>query len=139
VDFAQTGDAQALVFPEIGVAVVGGAAAQEHGITADEFVASDSAAHSVDPEYFMFATHINPADYLKGVIRTAEMISEDLGSISGTPAVAEMAVASLGVTWGLAACKVPASHFDAQCHWVHKFRYSRLTQRPEMRRSMPDV
>src|SRR5436305_13093702 len=53
MDFTQTGDAGALVFPEIGVALVGGPAAEEHGITAADFVAEDSPAHSVDPEYFM--------------------------------------------------------------------------------------
>src|SRR4051812_1814283 len=61
VDLASIGDAHALVFPEIGVALVAGPAAIEHGITAAEFVADDSATHSVDPEYFMFAAQINPA------------------------------------------------------------------------------
>jgi len=58
MDLAETGDAHAVVFPEIGVALVGGAAAVEHGITAAEFVAEGAAAHSVDPEYFMFATQL---------------------------------------------------------------------------------
>jgi subtilisin family serine protease len=112
VDFAQAGDAQALVFPEIGVAVVGGADAVEHGITAAEFVADDSAAHSVDPEYFMFASQINPGDYLRGVLRTAEMIYEDLGALPGAAALGDVSAASVGATWGLAACKVPPSTFD---------------------------
>src|SRR5207248_4084590 len=37
VDLAATGDAHAVVFPEIGVALVAGDAAVEHGITAAEF------------------------------------------------------------------------------------------------------
>src|SRR6185295_8913369 len=87
VDLAAVGDAHALVFPEIGVALVAGPAAIEHGITAAAFVADDSATHSVDPEYFMFATQINAADYLRGVLRTAEMISEDLGHLPGGAAL----------------------------------------------------
>lgn len=114
VDMAQAGDAQAMVFPEIGVALVGGAAAAEHGLTAAEFVADDSPAHSVDPEYFMFASQINPADYLRGVLRTAEMIYEDLGALLPGAAVlgGDVSTSSVGATWGLTACKVPASHFD---------------------------
>jgi Subtilase family len=111
VDLAATADAHAVVFPEIGVALVGGEAAVEHGITAAEFVAEDSPTHSVDPEYFMFATQINPADYLRGVLRTAEMIYEDLGQ---APALVpgELAPTVVGATWGLAACRVPPSTFS---------------------------
>src|SRR5262245_26723470 len=56
VDFAQTGDADAVVFPEIGVALVGSDAAETHGLTAMAFAADEGAAHSIDPEYFMFAS-----------------------------------------------------------------------------------
>ncbi len=52
VDLAAAGDAGAMVFPEIGVALVGAEAAVEHGIRAAEFVAEESPVHSVDPEYF---------------------------------------------------------------------------------------
>jgi subtilisin len=112
VDLAAMGDAHAVVFPEIGVALVGGAAAAEHGITAAEFVADDSATHSVDPEYFMFATQINPGDYLRGVLRTAEMIYEDLGAVPGAAALGDVSATAVGATWGLTACRVPPSHFD---------------------------
>ena len=113
VDLAATAGADAVVFPEIGVALVGAAAAEEHGVTEADFVAADAPTHSVDPEYFMFTAQINPADYLKGVLRTAEMIYQDLGGGLPHPAIAgDVSVAVAGVTWGLAACKVPASHFD---------------------------
>ena len=114
VSLESVGDAQAMVFPEIGVALVGGAAAAEHGITGAEFVAaSDSAAHSVDPEYFMFASQINAGDYLRGVLRTAEMIYEDIGAMPGAAALGEdVSATSVGATWGLTACRVPASHFN---------------------------
>jgi subtilisin len=109
IDFRQIGDADVVVFPEIGVALVGSQAATTHGLIAAAFAAEDSPTHSVDPEYFMFATQINPSDYLKGVLRTAEMIYEDLGEIE---ARAEVSAAAVGVTWGLVACKVPGSTFD---------------------------
>jgi hypothetical protein len=111
VDLAQTGDADAVVFEEIGVALVGSSAATTRGLSTAEFMAEDSPTHSVDPEYFMFATGINPSDYLKGVIRTAEMIQADLGEVA---APSEVSAAAMGVTWGLAACKVPPSSFSGK-------------------------
>jgi subtilisin len=112
VNLADAGDAHAMVFPEIGVALVGGAAAVEHGIMAADFVAEDSAAHSVDPEYFMFSSQVNPGDYLRGVLRTAEMIYQDLGALPGAEALGDVSATAVGATWGLRACKVPPSNFD---------------------------
>jgi subtilisin len=111
VDLAAAGDAQAVMFPEIGVALMSGEAAAEHGITAADFVAEDAPTHSVDPEYFMFASQINPGDYLRGVLRTAEMIYEDLGQ-GAAVAPGEVSAAVAGVTWGLVACKVPPSSLN---------------------------
>jgi subtilisin len=109
--FAEAGDADGLVFPEIGVALMGSHAAETRGLTVEAVVAEDGPVHSIDPEYFMFANGINAADYMKGVLHTAQMISRDLGL---PVAVEEEMVtpAALGVTWGLAACKVPASLRD---------------------------
>jgi subtilisin family serine protease len=76
MDVQQAGDADAVMFPEIGVALVSRRAVAEHGLTTAAFAEEDAHAQSVDPEYFMFASQINPADYLKGVLRTAEMIAE---------------------------------------------------------------
>jgi len=112
VDLADAGDAHAMVFPEIGVALVGGAAAAEHGITTADFMEADSATHSVDPEYFMFTSQVNPNDYLRGVLRTAEMIYQDLGSLPGAEMVDEVSATAVGATWGLRACRVPQSTFD---------------------------
>jgi subtilisin len=112
VTLAEAGDAHAMVFPEIGVALVGGAAAAEHGITSAEFVAADSATQSVDPEYFMFSSQINPGDYLRGVLRTAEMIYQDLGALPGAEMLGDVSATAIGATWGLRACKVPPSNFD---------------------------
>lgn len=111
VALEETGDADALVLPAIGVAVVGGEAAVARGMTGMMALEADSPMHSVDPEYFMFASAINPSDYLKGVIHTAQMISADLG-VAET--VEELAVTPLvaGATWGLTACRVPLSSRD---------------------------
>lgn len=111
VNFDQTGDAEAIVFPEIGVALVGSNAAAERGLTAETAIAEDSPVSSIDPEYFVFAAGIDPNDYLKGFLRAAQTIYADLGEQApADQAVVEPAVA--GVTWGLTACRVPPSNFS---------------------------
>jgi len=111
VAFEETGDADALVLPEIGVALVSGEAAVDRGMTGTKALEADSPVHSVDPEYFMFASAINPADYLKGVLHTAQMISADLG-LAETAEQIELTTAAVGATWGLTACRVPLSSRD---------------------------
>jgi subtilisin len=113
MDIQQAGDADAVMFPEIGVALVSSEAVAEHGLTTAAFAEEDAHAQSVDPEYFMFASQINPADYLKGVLRTAEMIAEDLGGVVPTMP-ADVSAQIAGVTWGLSACKVPYSQFSGK-------------------------
>lgn len=111
VAFEETGDADALVLPEIGVAVVGGEAAIERGMTGMMALDADSPLHSVDPEYFMFATGISTSDYLKGVLHTAQSIYADLAE----PETAEESVVTpsvVGATAGLTACRVPLSSRD---------------------------
>ena len=105
------GDADALVFPEIGVAVVGAEAAVSRSMTAEATIAEDSPVQSVDPEYFMFADGKNPSDYIRGVLQTAQMLYAELGE---APALEEfeMEPAVLGATWGLIACRVPPSSRD---------------------------
>lgn len=107
----ETGDADALVFPEIGVALVGGEAATARGMTAEALVADDSPVHSIDPEYFMFANGINASDYMKGVLHTAQMIYADLAEKAGAEE-ADLTPEVLGATWGLMACRVPSSSRD---------------------------
>lgn len=122
------GDADGVVFPEIGVALVGSQAAAERSMGAQaEDMAADSAIASVDPEYFVFAEDLqaeylrsmaiagqtegtNANDYLRGFLRAAETIAKDLqGSSTGQSFETEESVAVLGATWGLNACKVPPS------------------------------
>src|ERR1035437_4479317 len=115
VSFEQAGDAEALLFPEIGVALIGGEAVTERGMRTEAFIAEDSPVHSIDPEFFMFATQINSSDYLRGMLRAVETIYADLGEPQQSELTApdEVSPQALGVTWGLAARKVPSSNFDA--------------------------
>jgi len=112
VVFEDAGDADALVFPEIGVAVVGSEAAAARGMTKGLSIAEDSPMQSIDPEYFMFATHVNPTDYMKGVLRVAQMIYSDLGEMEEVEEIVDLTPSVLGVTWGLNACRVPPSPRD---------------------------
>jgi len=109
LNFEEVGDAEAVVFPEIGVALVGGGAAYARGMSTEALIAEDSPTHSIDHEYFMFATHLNAPDYLKGALRAVETIYADLAESELT---GEVSPEVLGVTWGLAACKVPGSNFN---------------------------
>ena len=121
------GDADAVVFPEIGVALVGGGAAAASGFSMDAEVAADSPVESIDPEYFVFSDD-SPgryltgfaaegestiqSEYMRGFLRAAQTIANDL-KISvpaiAPPATEEEAVLALGATWGLNACRVPPS------------------------------
>src|SRR5215471_1276228 len=109
VRFEEAGDADAMVFPEIGVALVGGAAAEEHTLTTEAFVAGDQPVHSLDPEYFMFANSVDPREYLRGFLRATETIKADLAGAALAEEVFQPEV--VGATWGLIACKVPPSSF----------------------------
>jgi subtilisin family serine protease len=109
--FEEAGDADAIVFPEIGVALLGGEAATSRAMSAEALIAEDSPVHSIDPEYFMFADGINPSDYMKGVLRAAEMIYADLAEKEGA-GEADLSAEALGATWGLIACRVPPSSRD---------------------------
>jgi len=101
-----TGDAEALVFPEIGVALVGGAAATARGLSVQEAVAVDGPVEAVEPEYFVFAEN---SEYLRGFLRAAETIAKDLGVERPAAGEEEIDAQVLGATWGLVRCKVPPS------------------------------
>ena len=120
------GDADALVFPEIGVALIGGEAARSRAMTVATETADDSAIESIDPEYFVFVSGAqdaylqtlrgsdsggaaNPGDYLRGFLRAAETIARDLAAVPAPASDAEEEALVVGATWGLVACKVPPS------------------------------
>lgn len=118
------GDADAVVFPEINVALIGGDAAGARSFGVQEEIAADSPIESIDPEYFVFAQGTpggflrsfaeetessNPSEYLRGFLRAAETIAKDLGEIAPSQAPPQEDVQALGATWGLNACRVPPS------------------------------
>lgn len=105
VSLEETGDAEALNFPEIGVAVVGGEALAAHGMSAFEAVAADSPIEAIEPEYFVFA---EGSDYLRGFLAAANTIARDLKAVP-VPEEEVVAPEVLGATWGLIRCRVPPS------------------------------
>jgi len=109
INLEALGDAEVAVFPEIGVALIGSDAAAARGVNAEMTIAEDSPYHSVDPEHFMFAV-VNANDYMKGVLRAAQMIYADLGEAIPAEDIVLPEVA--GATWGLNICRVPPSAFN---------------------------
>ncbi|HEU4883784.1 MAG TPA: S8 family serine peptidase [Longimicrobium sp.] len=121
------GDADSLVMPEIGVAIVGGEAARERqmGIRAEMTeMAADSPVDSIDPERFVFAGNTpaeylrgfaglesaSPSEYMRGFLAAAETIAADLGEVRRPRVeVPDEEALVVGATWGLIACKVPPS------------------------------
>ncbi|XZE43945.1 S8 family serine peptidase [Pirellulaceae bacterium SH467] len=104
VQFDSVGDAQALVFPEIGVALLTAEAMLTAGLSNEAVEQSDSSVDFVEPEYFVFTQN---AEYLRGFLSAAKTIAHD---IAGKEALEEEPEAEvLGATWGLMRCRVPAS------------------------------
>jgi hypothetical protein len=109
VTLESAGDADALVFPEIGVAVIGGEAFAERGLSIQEELAADSPIEAIEPEYFVF-TQQNPAAYLRGFSSAVETIMRDLAEgRDGVEEEEDVDTQALGATWGLVRCKVPPS------------------------------
>lgn len=108
VTLEEAGDAEAVVFPEIGVALVSGEAFEQRGLSVQAEIAADSPIEAIEPEYFAFADA--NGDYLRGFRSAADTIAKDL---KGAPAEAEeeeeAEVLVVGATWGLIKCKVPPS------------------------------
>ncbi len=108
VGIEDVGDADALNFPAIGVALVGGDTMQARGLAAFE-AAGDGPIETIEPEYFAFAEN---SEYLRGFLRAAGTIAADLGAGGSGAAVADeddLEAQVLGATWGLVRCKVPPS------------------------------
>jgi subtilisin len=117
------GDADAIVFPEIGVALVSGEPAQARGMSVQSEIATDSPIEAIEPEYFFFAqgtpdkylrgfaqeTGGNTGEYLRGFIRAVETIAKDLRAGAQPRLEPEEEAMVLGATWGLNACRVPPS------------------------------
>jgi hypothetical protein len=124
VSLRDVGGADALVFPEIGAAVLSGAAAESRGMTVESALAEDGPVETIEPEYFAFAEQSTSeslrahgtvsegaSDYLRGFVQAAELISRELfnGQRRDELEAEEEDVLVLGATWGLVACRVPPS------------------------------
>ena len=109
VNTYDVGDADSLVLPEVGVALVTSAAFAERGLSVQAEIASDSPIESIDPEYFVFAN--DASDYLRGFSRAVEVIGRDigLGAELRLPDAEEEDAQVAGATWGLVKCRVPQS------------------------------
>lgn len=109
----EAGDADALVFPELGVALVGETALEERGMSAESMIADDTPVQMVEPEYFVFSDN---REYFRGFLSATNTIAADLSG-EGEEAEPEDLVgaqAAAGVTWGLTQCKVPPSSRSGQ-------------------------
>lgn len=108
------GDADAVNFSELGVALVSGDAFQARGMSLAALDA-DSPIEAIEPEHFMFADNVT-SEYLRGFARAASVITADWGhpdedhggngELREPPTFEEQV---LGATWGLKACRVPTS------------------------------
>jgi len=99
-------DADALVFPEIGAAVVSGGVAEARGIAT--MAENSEAIETIEPEYFAFAD-ADAAGYLRGFRRAVEAISDDLQAPSEAEVEPDEDPQVVGATWGLIKVKVPPS------------------------------
>ncbi len=112
VEMSALGDADAVMFPEINVALVSGAAVAEGALRSARSATTngdpDSAFQVVEPEYFVFSDG-EPSDYLRGFLRAAETIAHDLGGPGFASQEPDADAQVLGATWGLNACRVPPS------------------------------
>lgn len=117
VSIEDVGDVDALVFPEIGAAVISAEAAAERE---QSFAAADGTAtpvEAIEPEYFVFAD--NSGDYLRGFRRAVETLTVDLATPAAgfapafnfatdpTQDMLDVDPQVIGATWGLLACRVP--------------------------------
>jgi subtilisin family serine protease len=103
------GDAEAVVFPEIGAAVISGGALRQRGMNAQAEIPLDSPIEAIEPEYFVFAHEDASSLYLRGFVRAAEAIAQDLRAPGESAISPEEDPLVVGATWGLIKCRVPQS------------------------------
>jgi subtilisin family serine protease len=73
-------------------------------------IPADSPVEAVEPEYFVFAQAMDPSSlYLRGFVRAAEAIAQDLRAPSEAEISPEEDPMVVGATWGLIKCRVPQS------------------------------
>ncbi|MGP5565466.1 S8 family serine peptidase [Vreelandella alkaliphila] len=110
VSLEDAGDAEAMVFPELGVALVGGDALQLHGMSIHDEISAESPIEIIEPEYFAFS---ESSEYLRGFLRAASVIARDLGAdIERGENEADLEPGEHEATWGLTQCQVLQSSWS---------------------------
>lgn len=110
VSLEDAGDAEAMVFPELGVALVGGDALQLHGMSIHDEISAESPIEIIEPEYFAFS---ESSEYLRGFLRAASVIARDLGAdIERGESEADLEPSEREATWGLTQCQVLQSSWS---------------------------
>ena len=128
VIFEDLGDADALALPEIGVAIVGGPAAQERSMSVFEEIPADSPIEAIEPEQFVFAEALAtgfgaalapeaapaaaeeaPGEYFHKAARILEAIAKEIDGNHQPLLETEEEALVFGATWGLNVCRVPLS------------------------------
>ncbi len=121
------GDADAFLFPEIGVALIGGQAAAERSMALGVEEAAESPFETVEPEPFVFTAGDyggfgagifgqpsegggGAGEQLRSAARILEAIAREVYGGRPQPQLeVEEEALVLGATWGLTACRVPPS------------------------------
>ncbi|WNL37437.1 S8 family serine peptidase [Halomonas sp. PAMB 3232] len=106
VNLEEAGDAEAMIFPELGVVLIGGDALESRGMSIHDDAFKCPAIEIIEPEYFAFAEN---SEYLRGFLSAANAIARDLGGDRSE--CDEDAPINNDITWGLARCKVAQSRF----------------------------
>lgn len=116
VDMADASSADAIVFTELGVAVVSGAAGRGQLLAA---ATADGRALAVEPEPIFYATETAAPspDYFRGYKAAVDHLCEQMNG-HRAELIGEDGPLALGdtnqLTWGLQACRVPTSRFSGQ-------------------------
>jgi len=115
VRFHEAGDAEALVFPELGIALIGGDAMTARETTAQSHFGGHPAVHAVEHEHFVFAH--SQSDYLRGFLRATELIYAELDGKPSAPEATPDPKASPEVdelAWGLDVCGISKSRYSGK-------------------------
>lgn len=116
MDMAEAADADAVVFTELGIAVVSGDGGRGQLLAA---ASGDGRVLSFEPEPIFYATETAPPDldYFRGYKAAVDHLYEQMNGhragLIGEDA-AQLPADTNQLTWGLQACRVPTSRFSGQ-------------------------
>ncbi|MFG6666399.1 S8 family serine peptidase [Halomonas sp. HNIBRBA4712] len=108
VNLEDAGDAEAMIFPQLGVVLIGGDALERRGMSIHDDAFKRPAIELIEPEYFAFA---ESSEYLRGFLSAANAIARDLADV-GSEYRDDEPPAVRDITWGLSRCKAARSRFS---------------------------